>query len=90
MDLGTTQQVLLIILATALAIFLILAIAVLILVLRLLATLKLMAHKAEKVIESAEAVGQVIKNVAAPAGALKVFHSVFEAVSKHHRTKDKE
>ena len=88
MGLTTTEQIILIILAAALAVFIILGIAVLILVLRLLSTLKLMADKAEKIIESAEAVGQVIKNVAAPAGLLKVFHTIMETVVKQRKDKE--
>lgn len=88
MGLTTTEQIILIILAAALAVFIILGIAVLVLVLRLLSTLKLMADKAEKVIESAEAVGQVVKNVAAPASLLKVFHTVMDSVAKHRKDKE--
>lgn len=87
MDLSTTQQILVVTLSTALAVFLLLAIVIAILTIKLLMTLRMVADKAEKVVESAEAVGQVIKNVAGPMGVLRFARSVFEIVSKHKESK---
>jgi len=87
MDLSTAQQILVVILSTALAVLLLLAVVIAILTIRLLMTLQIVADKAEKVVESAEAVGHVIKNVAGPVGVLRFARSVFEVVSKHKESK---
>jgi hypothetical protein len=88
MDLSTTQQILLIILASALALFLLLSIVVVILVIRLLQKLRLIVDKAEKVIESAEAVGEVFKKAAGPVGLLRLLHGLVDMASKHKRDND--
>jgi hypothetical protein len=86
MDLSTTQQILLVILGSALAVFLVLAIVVIILVIRLLATIKLITTKAEKLIESAEAVGQVFKKASGPVGIFNVIKGAFDMVQQHKRS----
>ena len=89
MDLSTTQQVLVVILSTALAIFLILSIVIAAMVIQLLTTLRNLADKAERVVQSAENVGEIIKNVITPMSVLKFGHSIFDMVSKHaKRSKD--
>lgn len=90
MELTTVQQILLIILAAALAIFLIVGIAISIMIFRLLKTLDQIAEKAEKVVESAEAVGDVFRRAAGPLGFLRFLQSILEAVSKHKTNKSKE
>ena len=87
MDLSTTQQVLLVILASALSIFIILAIVVAIMVIRLLIVIKLVTSKAEHLIESAEAVGQVFKKASGPAGILSIVKGAFEFVQEHKKRK---
>ncbi len=89
MDLSTAQQVLVVILSTALAIFLILSIVIAAMVIQLLTTLRNLAGKAERVVQSAENVGEIIKNVITPMSVLKFGHSIFDMVSKHaKRSKD--
>lgn len=87
MELTTAQQILVVVLAAALAVFLVLAIVVLVLIIRLVATLKMVAQKAEKLVESAEAVGEVFKKAAGPVGVLRFARGLFEMVSKHKQSK---
>ena len=42
-----------------------------------------MVEKAEKAVDSAEAVGNVIKNVVGPVGVLRVARMVFHMVSRN-------
>ena len=76
--------------ASALAIFLVLSIAVVILVIRLLQKVRHVVDKAEKVIESAEAVGDVFKKAAGPMGLLRLVHGIVDMVSKHKQDNNKE
>ena len=88
MDLSTTQQVLLVILGSALAVFVVLAIVVTVLVIRLLVTVRLITAKAERLIESAEAVGQVFKKASGPVGIFNVLKGAFDMVQQHKRNKE--
>ena len=69
--------------------FLIVIVAI-IFIIRLLSTLRRVADRAERVAQSAEAVGDMIKNVAGPATIMRLARTVFEAVSSHKQAKDKE
>jgi hypothetical protein len=84
MELSTVQQILLSILAAALALFLILSIAIAVMVIRLLKTLRTVAEKAERVVESAEAVGDVFKKAAGPLGIFRLIQGIID-----HSRKDK-
>lgn len=90
MDLSTAQQILVVVLASALAIFLILGIVLAVLVIRLLQTLRVVAGKAEQLVESAEAVGEVFKRVAGPVGIFKFVRSIVDMVAQHKHNKGKE
>jgi hypothetical protein len=80
MELSTTQQILVIFLSTALAILLVLSIIIAAMVIRLLKTLRLIADKAERLVESAEAVGSVFKNAAGPLGVFRFLHGLMDTV----------
>lgn len=88
MDLSTTQQVLLVILASALAIFIVLAIVIAVMVIRLLMTIKLITAKAEQLIASAESVAQVFKNASGPMAIFKVIRSVADMVQNKRSNKE--
>jgi len=90
MELSTIQQILLIILASALAVGLILFIAIAIMIMRLVKTLQIIAQKAEKVVESAEAVSDIFKKAAGPLGAFRFLQGIIEAVPRHKKSKNKE
>jgi uncharacterized metal-binding protein len=90
MELSTTQQILVIFLSTALAIFLVLSIIIAAMVIRLLKTLRLIAGKAEKLVESAEAVGHVFKTAAGPLGIFRFLHGVMDMVRAKQDKDNKE
>lgn len=78
MELSTVQEIILSILAAALALFLILAIAIAVMVIRLLKTLRTIADKAEKVVESAETVGNIFKKTANPIGIFRLIQGIID------------
>lgn len=79
---NTTEQVLLVVLAAALALFLALAIVVAVQIIRLLKTINKITDKAEHIIETAESVGEVFKNAAGPLALARVVGNIVDAVSK--------
>jgi hypothetical protein len=83
MDLSTAQQVLVIILSAALAVALILSIAIGIMLINLLNQARRVVAKAEHAVASAEAVGEVIKNLAGPASAMRAARFAFKMISRH-------
>ncbi|MET1033056.1 MAG: hypothetical protein ABWX94_00990 [Candidatus Saccharimonadales bacterium] len=89
MDLSTAQQILVIILASALAIFLVLSIVAAVMVVRLLAMLRMVANKAEHIIESVESVGDVFRKTAGPLGVFRFVRSIVDMVGSHNQDKRK-
>lgn len=87
MDLSTTQQILLIILSSALAVFLVVAIIIGILAIRLLITIRLITTKAEKLIETAEAAAEVFKKASGPVGIFSVVKNAIELFQQHKKHK---
>jgi uncharacterized protein YoxC len=87
MELSTAQQVLVIILSSALAIVLLLTIVIGVMVIKLLRSARRVVEKAERAVHSAEAVGEVIKNIAGPATAMRAAKFVFNMISRHQRNK---
>jgi hypothetical protein len=85
MDISTTQQILVIMLSTVLAIFLILSVVIAVMVIKLINSVNHVVAKAERAVESAEAVGDVIKKAAGQIGVLRIARSVFNLVSKHSK-----
>ena len=83
MDLGTAQQILVVMLSTVLALALVLAVVIGIMIINLVRAVRRMVDKAERAVESAEAVGQLIKNTAGPLGALRVLRMVAKMIAKH-------
>jgi hypothetical protein len=79
---NTSEQVLVIILSTALALFLLLAIVVAVQVIRLLKTVNKLTSKAEHVIETAENVSEVFKNAAGPMALLRIVGNAVNVVTK--------
>lgn len=85
MELSTVQQIILIILASALALFLVLAVVVTVMIIKLIKTLRLIADKAERVVESAESVGAIFKKAAAPAGVFHFVQGIVDMAIKHKK-----
>lgn len=79
---GNAEQILVIILASALAVFLILAIVAAIKFIQILNHLKRISQKAEKLANTAETVGEFFKYTAGPAAIGKLLSNVHDAVFK--------
>jgi len=77
------QQILVIILSSALAIFLILAIVSIIMVIQLIKKMQLVAQKAERIVDSVESVGDVLKKAAGPLGLFKLVRGFADMVGQH-------
>lgn len=82
---NTTEHILLIVLAAALALFLLLAIFIAVQIIRLLKAVNKITAKAEHVIETAESVGEVFKNAAGPLALARVVGNIIRAVNKKRK-----
>jgi hypothetical protein len=80
---NTSLTILVWIISVMLGIFLLLAIAALIMVLKLMKELKRIAEKAEKLADSAEAVGDFFRKSAGPMALGKFLTNIADAVIKH-------
>lgn len=79
----TSQEILVIILSTALAVLLVLAIVIAALVIKLLQTIKRITDKAEHVIETAEQVGEAFSSATGSLALFRVVRNVADMVAKH-------
>ncbi len=85
------EQILVIILSTALAIFLILAIIATTKLIQILNHLKAISEKAEKLATTAESIGEFFKYTAGPAAIGKLISNISDAVfKKHNKSKGSE
>lgn len=84
---NTAEQIILLILAGALALFLILAIAAIVAVIKLVKTLREIAQKAERVVDSAETVTELFKKASGPMTILHFIRGISDAVNKHKEGK---
>jgi len=82
---NTTEQILLAVLASALAVFLILAIVAAVFVIRLVKNLQAIAQKAESLVTSAESAAEMVRNTIGHLSVLKFVKSVVDMV--HTNTK---
>jgi hypothetical protein len=83
----TTETIIMLILAAALATFLILAVVAIIQVLKLIKTINRVTDKAEHLIENAANVGDIFKSAAGPISALRVLQNIISTVNKIKRGK---
>jgi hypothetical protein len=74
---------LVIILSVFLALFLILGIIIFVEILKVMKTVRRIADKAEHVIDSAESVGAIFRNVSGPLSLMKVVANIVESATKH-------
>ena len=79
------EQVLVVFLSVALAVFLLLAIIATIKTIQILNHLKSISEKAEKIVNTAETVGEFFKYTAGPAAIGKFFSNINEAVHRHSK-----
>ncbi len=87
---GNAEQVLVVILSSALAIFLLLAIFATIKTIQILNHLKTISEKAEKIANTAESVGEFFKYTAGPVAIGKFFSNISDAVYKHNKKSKKD
>ncbi len=78
------EQILVIVLSSALALFLLLAIIATVKTIQILNHLKSISQKAEKIANTAETVGEFFKYTAGPAAIGKLFSNINEAVHRHN------
>lgn len=80
MSLGTTEQILVVILAVCLAVFLILSIVVAVLIIKLLKHLKHITQKAESIADRADSVTAFFQQSAGPAAIVKLISNIVHTV----------
>ena len=83
----TTEKVIMVILAVTLAVFLILAIAAVVLVIRMLKSITRVTAKAERLVDSAETVGQVFKQTAEQVTFIRLIRNIADLVGKRSAKK---
>lgn len=83
------QTILVVILASFLAVFLLLGIAALIKLIQLLDHLKNISEKAEKLANTAENIGDFFKYTAGPAAIVKLLSNISNVVFKHNKPEGK-
>lgn len=86
---GNAEQILLVTLASALAVFLVLAIIATAKLIQILNHLKRISEKAEKLANTAESVGEFFKYTAGPATLGKIVMNIVESF-KHKKSKSGE
>lgn len=85
----TSEHILVIILSSALALFLLLAIVVAILAIQLVQTLRRIAGRAEHIVQTAESMGDVIRNTAGSWGVVRFIRTMSDIVAQHKANKEK-
>lgn len=78
-----TEKIILVILAAALALFLILSIIAIIVVLRVLKSIHRITDKAERLLDSAEAVGETFRRTASQLTFFRLIRNVADMVAQH-------
>lgn len=84
----TAEQALLIILSVFLALFLLLAIMAMVEALIILRRVRNLVEKAERVVGSAEAIGEIFRKTAGPISILRIVRSAARIV-QHNKSKEK-
>lgn len=86
---NSAEQTLVIILSSALAIFLILAITATVYLIRILKGVDRITQKAERVVDSAEAVGTVFRKSAEQLSFVRLIRNIAELVGHNHNNNSK-
>lgn len=84
---NTTEQVILVILAAALAVFLIVGIVAVVALVRLLKTLQLVADKAQHFVDSAEAVGSMVGKTVGRLSLVRFIKMIIDLVTSKDKKK---
>lgn len=80
---NASEQILVIILSTALAVLLVLAITIAVFTLKLVKSIKRLSDKAENIVENVEHVGETFKNASGSLAIFKVINNIAKVVAKH-------
>ena len=81
----TTLKILIIIVSSALSVFLIVAILLIVKLIQITKSLKRIALKAEKIADSADAIGTFFKRTASPIALGRFITNIMDAVRKHNK-----
>jgi len=81
----TTLKILIIIVSSALSVFLIVAILLIVKLIQITKSLKRIALKAEKIADSADALGTFFRRTASPVALGRFITNIFDAVRKHNK-----
>jgi hypothetical protein len=84
---NTTEQILLIVLASFLAIFLMVSIILLVGLVKLTKKMQLVADKAHEIVNNVENVSDMFKKTAGPLAFGKFFMNIAQTVAKHKKEK---
>lgn len=82
MLMNTAEQILVIILASALAVFLVLAIIIAVQLIRLMKTLNLLAEKAQEFVDSAEKTAEMVRGAVGQLSVMRFVQNVVNMVQK--------
>lgn len=86
---STAEQILVIVLAAALALFLLLAIIATVKVIQILNQLKKLTEKAEKVVDTAEHMSEVFTKAAGPVAIGRLITNIADSVFNHKSKRGK-
>lgn len=86
---NTAAEILVIIVSVVLSLFLIASIVLIVQVVRLIKSLRTIAGRAEKVLNSAESIGNVFRKTAGPISLFNFVRSVVESVAEHKQKGEK-
>lgn len=87
MLMNTAEQILVLMLASALAILLVLAIIIAIQIIRFIKVLNIVALKAQELVDSAEKTADLVKNAVGQLSLLRFVQNVVDMVQKHKKNK---
>lgn len=86
---NTAEQILVVVLAAALAVFLILAIVIAVQIIRLMKVLNNVALKAQEVVDSAEKTAELVKSAVGQLSVMRFVQNVVNMVQKHAKKDNK-
>jgi len=89
MLMNTAEQILVVVLAAALAVFLVLAIVIAIQVIRLMKVLNNVATKAQEVVDSAEKTAELVRGAVGQLSLIRFVQNVVDMVQKRAHKGDK-
>lgn len=89
MDADTSLKILVVVLATVLAIFLVLAIVLIVKIIQVVKLIKQILEKAEQIADKAEAVGEFFEHTATPVAVGKLIAHIADNVFKKGKNRGK-